>query len=522
MRSARRLISGILSFAMVFSLLAAGLPRAEAASADGPTGSIGLTIRFDLPQSAANAAGRSIQLQVSRGGQRTVVPLPAGTAQENGLGATVSSAVKNVDGVELTTETRVGYYQVELSGLPAGGAEYELSLTGTGYKTFRQSVTLDGYGQHVIVGTGDGTFSLGDVDGNGAVNDSDLSAMDARLGGQEQLAVYDLNGDGKVDVTDLAYVNRVKNATGQAQVLETAAIVSPRMEASDFVADGDDVADLFRDEGTVTILPSNGAVELPIVFDEADGVEMSRIRITCPDGFGAGAVQAGRALVELADGTTLTVPFDAGLPADVHAIGEEEGRKVVAIDLGKKVAVKKVTIQVTSAASETGFATVTKIEFLKDIVPENPQCEADQVKGVTATAGDGRVTLTWNAVNNVTGYTVAYGTGVNALTQSAATNTNQTVITGLDNLKTYYFQVTAVNGDWKGTPSRLASAMPQPAGAPGAPSNIRITESDQSLRLSWGSTRAPAIIRCSTAYRGRARSSSLAVTSPAPPPPSPA
>ena len=56
-------------------------------------------------------------------------------------------------------------------------------------------------------------------------------------------------------------------------------------------------------------------------------------------------------------------------------------------------------------------------------------------------------------------------------------------------LKTYYFQVTAVNGDWKGAPSRVVSAMPLPAGVPGAPSNIGITEADQSLRLTWGSTK---------------------------------
>ncbi len=484
MKPAKRTLSALLALTMVCSLLLGGLPQAQAADA-ALTGAIGLTLRFDLPQTAASAAGRNIQLQVSRNGQSVTMDLPSGATRENGLGAAVSSAVKNTDGVKLTTESRVGYYEVELSGLPAGGAQYELTLTGTGYKTFRYNVTLNNYSQHVIAGTGDGTFSLGDVNGDGAVNDADLSAMDAQLG--QRTAAYDLNGDGKVDVTDLAYVNHNQNATSGAQLVDTAAIVSAHMEASDLIRGN--VEDLFRDEGIVTILPSNGVAELPITLDAPNGVEMSQIQITCPAGFGGGAPKAGTVALELTDGSVMSVPFNSASPAGVHAIGEDEGQKVITIDLGRRVAVKKVTIQVTSTANATGFASITKIEFLKDIVPANPQNEADRVKGLIATAGDGQVTLNWNAVNNVTGYMVAYGQSSNALTQTLPVNTNRALVTGLDNQKTYYFQVTATSGDWKGTPSKIVSATPQPAGVPGAPSNIRVTESDQSLRLNWGSTK---------------------------------
>ena len=484
MKPAKRTISALLSLVMVCSLLLGALPQAQAADAV-LTGSIGLTLRFDLPQTTAGAAGRNIQLQLNRGGQRTVVDLPSGTARENGLGASVSVSVKNTDGAALTTETRVGYYEVELSGLPAGGAQYELGLTGTGYKPFRYNVTLNGYSQHVIAGTGDATFSLGDVNGDGSVNDADLSAMDAQMG--QRNTAYDLNGDGKVDVTDLAYVNHNKYASSGAQLVDTAAIVAARVEASSAIQGN--VEDLFRDEGTVSIPSVSGVAELPITLDAPNGVEMSQIQITCPDGFGGGAPEAGTVLLELADGSTMSVPFNSAAPAGVHAIGEEEGQKVISIDLGRRVAVKKVTIQVTRTANNAAFATITKIEFLKDIVPANPQNEADRVKGLTATAGDGQVTLAWNAVNNITGYTVAYGLSSNAMTQTLPVNTNRAVVSGLENLKTYYFQVTATSGDWKGTPSKIVSAIPQSASLPGAPSNIRVAESDQSLRLSWGSTK---------------------------------
>ena len=287
MKPWKRLTAGALSLILALSLLAGGLPAAYAADAGTPSGSIGLTLRFDLPQTAANAAGRDIQLEVRGTGGTARIALPSGLALENSLGASVSAAAKNTDGVILTNESRVGYYEVELSGLPAGGSRYDLTLTGTGYKPFRQTVTLDGYSQHVIAGTGDATFSLGDVNGDGAVDSGDLAALDARLGKTAQPGPYDLNGDGKIDVTDLAYVNHTRNATGQAQVLDTAAILSPAVDVPDGLLQGDP-ADLFRDGGSVTIVPSGEAVQLPITLDGGRGVELSQIRVTCPDGVGQG------------------------------------------------------------------------------------------------------------------------------------------------------------------------------------------------------------------------------------------
>ena len=492
-----RTISRFLSLVMVCSLFTAGLSPAAAAGTDAPArsrqliGSIGLTIRFDLPQTAASAAGRDIQLQVSRAGQRTVISLPDGTAQENGLGAAVSASARNADGVELTNETRVGYYRVELDGLPAGGAQYELTLTGTGYQPFRHTVTLDSYSQHVIVGTGDGTFSLGDVTGDGVVDASDLTALDAQLGktaGAAQLETYDLNGDGKLDVTDLAYINHTRGASKEVQMLDTAAIVPALLDERTLTLSGGTSDDLFLGGKDITIAPAQGsALELPIQFNVTAGVEMSQIHIICPDA--PGAILSGKAEVTLANGAVLDVPFNTSSPAGAYAIGPVEGQRLVTIDLGKKVPVKRVTIKVTATVGQPGYATVTKIEFLKDIVPDDPKSGADQVKNVVAVPGNGMMTLSWSAVRNVLGYTVAYGTSANALTQTASTNTEQIVISGLENLKTYYFQVTAVNGDWRGTPSEVISATPLPSGVPGAPSNISVISSDQALRLSWGKTK---------------------------------
>ena len=498
-----RVISGLLSLAMVGSLCTTWLPSAAAVSTQEDsaesvsqtTGSIALTIRFGLPQTAAGVAQRGIKLQLTDGSQNTAT-IDLETREVSGTGITagqVSVEKQNVQGVALTTEEQIGYYQVVLTGLPADktvGKAYTLTLSGTGYADCATTVTLKDYSQHVIVSTDDGTFSLGNVDGTGAVDSADLAAMDAHLGQTGALNVYDLNGDGVVDITDLSYVNKMVDVTGDPKVLDTTAIVSPTVESAGLIVEGD-VSNLFTGEEAVTLKPAEDAEELSIPIDFGEtAVTMSEISITSPSG--NGGIQAGTALVELENGETMEVPFDVTAPAGTHAISRTAGANVVTIDLGKKVPVKKVTITVSKVEGQTGdkpeFATVTQIEFLKDIVSD-AVVEDNQVKNLAATAGDKEITLIWDSVNNVTGYTVSYGTSKDNLNQSTAVSTNKAVISGLENNTTYYFQVAATNGDWTGTPSAVLSAMPLPASVPGAPSNLVVEAADTALRLSWSKTK---------------------------------
>ena len=461
-------------------------PQTARAAGTGAAGSIGLTVRFDLPQTRAAVEGRGVKLTLTRGTERLELPLAAGTAVRNDFQAPVSVKAKNIDGVEMTTEARLGYYQAEVSGLAQG--TYRLEVTGTGYVPYSADVTLDSYSRHVIIGTGDGTFALGDVNGDGVLDEQDLTYLEARLGGAPEGC--DLNGDGAVDVTDLAYVNYILNEHGSAQVLETGAITVPVVETAGLIFRSGTAQQLFTGTESVTIAPAAAGDDLVLPIELPAAVEMERIEITCPDGMGA--LETGAATVETEDGRTFDVPFDISTPAGVYAIGPTAGERVVTIDLGRRVAVKKVTIHVTRVAGQSGakpeYATVTQIEFLKDIVPENPKTD-DQVMNLSAKAGDGMVELAWSAVRNVTGYEVAYGESADHLDRTLPVVSNKASVTGLENLTTYYFQVTATNGAWRGRPSAIVSAMPEAAKVPGAPSNIGVVPMDGALRLSWGKTK---------------------------------
>ncbi len=484
-------ISAFLCCVMACSLCTALPPvKAEAAEAANVVvqqkGSIGLTVCFDFPQTRESVEDRALQLTLSGGGKQGVIDLNSGSLS-GGLSGRVSVLQKNTEGTELTTEQQIGYLEAEVSGLDSGS--YKMTLSGKGYADFSQNVQLGDYSKHLIISTAGGAFALGDVDGNGSVNEDDRSMMAKHVDEKDAPAACDLNGDGEVDLIDLVYISRSLGLSPETQVLETATIARLVVDTDGLNVEGS-LNDLFADNETAVKIASASGGTISIPVDLGSGVEMSQIDITTPAV--AGEVLAGTVELELADGGKEAIDFDQTRPEGVHAIGRIAGQNVITIPLGRKVAVKKVTITVTRVEGQSGtnpeFAVVTQIEFLKDIVPDAPS-DTSQVKGVKAVPGDGSVMLSWNSVHNVTGYSVAYGTAPDALKQTDVTKTNSIAINGLENMKEYYFQVTATNGSWKGTPSELVSATPQPMKVPGAPSNIRVESADRALRVNWGNTK---------------------------------
>ena len=248
------------------------------------------------------------------------------------------------------------------------------------------------------------------------------------------------------------------------------------------------LADLFSDNGQGVTLSSTGStVELPIDFGETP-VDMSQIVIAAPEN---GGPERGSALVEYEDGSTQQLEFDSAMPTGVQALSRGEGTRTITIELGKRVPVKKVTISVEKTAD--GYVSVETIQFLEDIVPENPVAPNRVVKGLAATAADGSVSLKWRELPNITGYRVSYWQDGQEGTQNVRTlvaSVPYATVPGLENLKTYWFQVTPTAEGWEGDPCDPVSATPQPAKKPDAPDMVSVSELEGALGVSWKASKS--------------------------------
>lgn len=110
--------------------------------------------------------------------------------------------------------------------------------------------------------------------------------------------------------------------------------------------------------------------------------------------------------------------------------------------------------------------------------------------GVTATAGDGQVTISWTAVSEATSYNIYWSTtsGVTKTTGTKISNvTSPYVHTSLSHGTTYYYVVTAANS--YGESSELIEVSAMPFAIPAVPAGVTASAGagDGQVALSWNS-----------------------------------
>ncbi len=396
-----------------------------------------------------------------------------------------------------------------------------------------------------------GVFPAGDVNGDGAIDDADADAIVAAMDTEDP--ALDLDGGGTVDLADLAIAVRNAGAvqtagpvhTVSSQVLSGAV----KVEAAVGVASGSPLGDLLDLQKTDTVVDLAPAAAGPI--SPANPVEASLpvdFALTAPEGSAEAAAQAAAAPVQAEalyiaapggsqstiaagvvrvegvdlQGRSVTIDAPIGqtaapvalfsaapvalaqaapvaatpvapLAATPDVTVERDGS--IVIDLGERVAIKKVTIRVTATADQGNLAQIAKVEFLSDFaerIPE-PQLSIPTVLSASNTESDGlgykSLTVAWTPQPNVTGYEVKVsGPGYQKTASTAATtytfqgdSFNGTV----KSFETYQIQVRSVSGDWRSDWSAVYEHTVTCAKTPPAPEYLTVTPAVQSLQVSW-------------------------------------
>lgn len=448
-------------------------------------------------------------------------------------------------------ETRVNLHLADISD-----GHHTLTLTAPGYLPYRQELDFDGrciqltLYNYVSVNEGRtetdglfGVFPAGDVNGDGAINDADADAIVAAM--DTENTALDLDGSGKVDLADLSVAVRNAGTVQAATPVHTvsskalAQAVTPETVAGTF-ATGSPLHELLDQQKTDTVVALAPAVDAPI--SEGNPVELSLptdLDITAPEGSAEAAAQAAAAPVQAEalyiaapagsqsvmtqgvvtvegvdlQGNSVTIDAPVGQSAAPAALSgqaallsaqllaaaprdvsvERDGS--IVIDLGTRVAIKKVTIRVTKTADQGKLAQIAKVEFLSDFaerIPE-PQLSIPKVLSVTNTESDGQgyksLTITWDPQPNVTGYEVSVsGPGYNKTASAVGTSHtfqgdsfNGTV----KSFETYQVKVRSVNGDWRSDWSALYDHTVTCNKVPPAPQYLSVKALVQSLQVSW-------------------------------------
>ena len=107
--------------------------------------------------------------------------------------------------------------------------------------------------------------------------------------------------------------------------------------------------------------------------------------------------------------------------------------------------------------------------------------------GVSASAGNAQVTISWTAVSGATSYNLYWST-TSGVTKTSGTKitgvTSPYTQTGLTNGTTYYYVVTAVTAGGESAASNQASATPQ-VPAPSAPTGVSAISGNAQVTVSW-------------------------------------
>ncbi len=393
--------------------------------------------------------------------------------------------------------------------------QYTLKISSTGFATYTQQLTVASQGVEVKVNTGflagktydeqtphPGVLLIGEVTGDGVIDDSDkaalVDAIDAGTGAEEA-PVMDLNGDGSVDLLDLDYfTNGYKEHRDITATPETFIPTSLiQIQADEKTIVEGDLSVLTKNEGSVALKPAQegdiseqNPVSLSLdVAAEGETAEIDGIVIETVKENAITDATIEVTYVEDGEDKTITVPVhtEAMALTETNAVATIDGNGNIQLDLGGKIAVKKVTLTITGTKNNN-LAEISQVEFVNGMEDRIPDPVTDIPEGMGLEAGSAEFTVTWDPCTNVTGYDVKIQCGDQIEVVDVVTNSLTVTSFGGDkllNYTTYTVSVQSKNGTWRSGFCAPQDVTPKPKGKPEPPDNVVATGKYRGIAVSW-------------------------------------
>lgn len=468
---------------------------------------------------------RQMQQDVT-GGIEVVLMNALPVGQDSSLRFEVS--VEGAGSREAVLQNDSRKHRVLFDGLKEGTyrlriAEKESGRDGFGFLAYEQDIAVSGNVVVAEIYTGfvelegvrytkqaphPGALLIGDVNRDGRIDEADKNAILQEIGrGENGVAKAgaagnptDLNKDGQTDLVDLQYYansrERIKeNADTQAclysRISPTAVQVDIRTENT--TAQGDPEGLLLGNGNALKLQPADGGEIsetsfVEIDFQMAGGAQQAeQIEIAMENT----PIESGRLVVTTADDTELPFVIAGGTARAAgnarFALKQEEGA-LLTVDLGGRVAIKKVTFLITGLKKGGNLAEISRVEFLNNMENRIPAPVMDIPEGLDVTGGNKSLHATWNPRTNITGYEVKIShDGQNAYVRVAANSLEIKSFLGsrLKNGELYEVSVQSVNGTWASGFCDVKTASPVVAGKPDAPDNLRATGGNRRISLTW-------------------------------------
>ena len=386
---------------------------------------------------------------------------------------------------------------------------YGLKVSGSGYSEINvEDINIIDYSKRVKIGSGSAseestgyknTFLGGDVDNDGKITMQDYQIVFDKIGSKNKksdLKKYDLNRDGKIDVADLSIIyENLGQSKEEAQIENTNKIIDVSEVKLESNADFNGSSEreviediLLKDNSVVQLGIKNeeGEIELPskekpltLSFDlesafgsskkrsNNSGIEMEQIVIKAPTKESENASSPEEGYITYIDenGLKQEVKFSADNSNDEDSEDSRVKNKKrsssndIVIDLGKQVAVKQISINVTANRGNKAISQIAKIEFLNNVYKEVPRPDMNipEIKTVETSTEmhDERITISWEPEANVTSYEVKYDklNENGQVIKSKKLQTNKTNLNILDKdikpYDIYRVSIQSINGEWE-------------------------------------------------------------------------